>query len=78
MPRVLLAREAPVGGSGVAGLGLLADLSLVGAFLLGVEMFVTLNFFLPTERIIDSVPVPSFFLLVPLKDGRWALFPSIR
>ena len=35
-------------------------------------------FFLRTGRIIASVPVPSFFLLVPLKDGRWALFPGIR
>ena len=36
------------------------------------------NFFLPTGRIIASMPVPSFLLLVPLKDGRWALFPGIR
>ena len=69
MPWLLLAREAPVGGSGVAGLDLLADLSLAGAFLLGAEMFVTLKFFLPTERIIAGVPVPSSFLFIPFEDG---------
>ena len=45
LPQVLLVREAPVGGSGVASLGLLVDLSLAGDFLLGVEMFVILTFF---------------------------------
>ena len=45
LPQVLLAKGAPIGGSGVAGLVLPTDLSLAGAFLLGTEIFVTLTFF---------------------------------
>ena len=41
----MLARGASVDGREVAGLDLLADLSLAGPFLLGAEMFVTLTFF---------------------------------
>ena len=33
------------GGRGVADLGLLADLSLVGSFLIGAGTFITLTFF---------------------------------
>ena len=45
LPCVLLAGGASVGGLGVAGLDLLADLSLAGPFLLSIGMFITLTFF---------------------------------
>ena len=45
LPHVLLAGVASMGGRGVADLGLLADLSLVGPFLIGAGTFITLTFF---------------------------------
>ena len=45
LPRVLLAGVAYIGGRGVADLGMLAGLSLVGPFLTGAWTFITLTFF---------------------------------
>ena len=35
------------------------------------------NFLLPTRRIITGVPMAPSFLLIPLKDSKPTLFPSI-
>ena len=61
LPRVLLVGGASVGGCRVVGLDLLADLSLVGPFLLGVEMFVTLTFFSQPEGYSPACQYHPFF-----------------
>ena len=70
LPRVLLAKEAPVGGSGVACLDLLADLSLARAFLLGAEMFVTFTFF---SQLGDNRQRASTILFPPRPIQRWQM-----
>ena len=70
LPWVLLVREAPIGGNGVAGLDLLADLSLAGAFLLGVEMFVTFTFF---SQLGDNRQRASTILFPPRPIQRWQM-----
>ena len=70
LPRVLLVGGASVGGLEVAGLDLLADLSLVGPFLLGVEMFVTLTFFSQPE---GYSPACQYHPFSPRPIQRWQM-----
>ena len=67
LPRVLLAGGASVGGLEVAGLDLLADLSLVGPFLLSAGMFVTLTFFSQPRGYLPACQYHLFFSSSHLK-----------
>ena len=58
-------------------LGLTSRLRLGWTFLTRCRNICYCNFFLPTERIIASMPIPPFVLLIPLKDGWPVLFPGI-
>ena len=58
-------------------LGLTCRLKLGRTFLTRCRNVCHFNFLLPTWRLITSVPIPPFFLLIPFKNGRWVLFPSI-
>ena len=67
LPRVLLVGGASVGGLEVAGLDLLADLSLVGPFLLSAGMFVTLTFFSQPRGYLTACQYHLFFSSSHLK-----------